>query len=69
MARGGRGLGRGAGTHPAVRAAKRAWPVLLDAYRRWDRLPPEQQERYRRMAGEYARRGRELARRRPRRAP
>jgi hypothetical protein len=74
MARGGRRLGRGARAggagagrglrgHPAVRAAQRAWPVLLEAYRRWDRLPQEQQERYRRMAAEYARRGRELARR------
>ena len=45
--------------HPAVHAAKRAWPVVLEAKRRWDRLTPEQQERYRRMAADYARRGRE----------
>jgi hypothetical protein len=70
MARGGRRRQAAPGglrSHPAVRAAQRAWPVLLEAYRRWDRLSPKQQERYRRMAGEYARRGRELARRRPRR--
>jgi hypothetical protein len=54
-------------THPAVRASRRAWPVVLAAKQRWDSLTPEQQERYRRMAAEYARRGREaLSRRRPR---
>jgi hypothetical protein len=51
--------------HPAARAAQRAWPVLLEAKRRWDRLTPEQQAQYRRRAADYARRGREtLARRR-----
>jgi hypothetical protein len=51
--------------HPAVRAGRRAWPLVLAAKQRWDSLTPEQQERVRRMAAEYARRGREtLARRR-----
>jgi hypothetical protein len=51
--------------HPAVRAGRRAWPVLLAAKQRWDSLSPEQQERYRRMAREYGRRAQEtLARRR-----
>jgi hypothetical protein len=51
--------------HPATRAAKRAWPLLVEAKRRWDRLTPEQQAQYRRRAAEYARRGRAtLARRR-----
>ncbi len=54
-------------THPAVRAGKRAWPVVLAAKQRWDSLTPAQQERYRRMAREYARRAQEtLARRRGR---
>jgi hypothetical protein len=53
--------------HTAVRGARRAWPLLLEAKRRWDRLTPQQQERYRRMASDYARRGRDaLARRRKR---
>jgi TRAP-type C4-dicarboxylate transport system substrate-binding protein len=40
--------------------------LLLEVKRRWDRLSPEQQERYRRQAADYARRGREtLNRRRP----
>ncbi len=43
--------------HPVVRGARRAWPLLLEVKRRWDRLTPEQQERYRRMASDYARRG------------
>jgi hypothetical protein len=53
--------------HPAVRGARRAWPLLLEAKRRWDRLTPEQQERYRRMAGDYARRGQGALGRRGRR--
>ena len=52
-------------THPAVRTAQRAWPVLLAAKQRWDSLTPEQQERYKRMAREYAERAR-TARKRPR---
>jgi TRAP-type C4-dicarboxylate transport system substrate-binding protein len=50
-----------------VRTARRAWPLLLAAKQRWDALTPAQQERYRRMASEYARRGRESLGRRPRR--
>jgi hypothetical protein len=54
--------------HPAVRAGRRAWPLLLAAKQRWDALTPEQQERYRRMAADYARRGQDaLSRRRRRR--
>ena len=52
--------------------ARRLWPVALEAWRRWDNLPPAQKERYRQMAGNAARRGRETmdarrARRNPRR--
>jgi TRAP-type C4-dicarboxylate transport system substrate-binding protein len=54
--------------HPAVRGARRAWPLLLEAKRRWDRLTPEQQERYRQMARDYAQRGQKaLGRRRRKR--
>jgi hypothetical protein len=38
--------------------------VLLEAKRRWDRLTPEQRERYRRQATEYARRGQSVLTRR-----
>jgi TRAP-type C4-dicarboxylate transport system substrate-binding protein len=52
----------------AARYARRAWPFVLAAYRRWDRLPPEEKERYRKRARETAKRGRkELDKRRPRR--
>jgi hypothetical protein len=51
--------------HPWVRGARRAWPLVLEMKRRWDRLTPEQQERYRRMARDYGRRGQDaLSRRR-----
>jgi hypothetical protein len=45
--------------HPAARAARRTWPLVLEAKRRWDRLTPDQRERYVRMAREYGRRGRD----------
>jgi hypothetical protein len=31
--------------------------LVLEAKRRWDRLTPQQQDRYRQMARDYARRG------------
>jgi len=47
-------------------------PLALEAWRRWQALPPEQRERYLRQAREYAERGRrvvqEQARRRRRRS-
>jgi hypothetical protein len=62
LPRGGRGGGAGAGRFARVsRGARRAWPVALEAWRRWDNLPPHQKERYKKMASEYARRGREAA--------
>ena len=52
---------------PAARAARRAWPFVLAAYRRWEALPAAEKERYRQMASKYARRGQQtLARRRKR---
>lgn len=51
----------------AVSTARRVWPIALEAWRRWDRLPPAEKERYRRMAGDYARRGREAMNSRARR--
>jgi hypothetical protein len=52
--------------HPAVRGARKAWPLVLAAKQRWDSLTPAQQERYRKMAADYARRGRETIARRKR---
>ena len=51
----------------AASASRRAWPVLLMAWERWQALPEADKERYRRQAREYADRGRralETARRR-----
>jgi hypothetical protein len=47
--------------------ARKLWPYLLMAWRRWQDLSPEEKERYKNRAREYADRGREtLARRRRR---
>ena len=37
----------------AVRFAKKATPVVLELYRRWQALPPDQRERYLKTAREY----------------
>jgi hypothetical protein len=42
----------------ASRGARRAWPFVLMAWERWQKLEPEQKERYMRQAREYAQRGR-----------
>ena len=52
----------------AARYARRAWPFVLAAYRRWERLTPEEKERYRKTARQTVERGRnEYRKRRPRR--
>ena len=50
-------------TERARRTAQRMWPLMLEAWRRWDRLPPHEKERYRRMASDYAGRARDATRR------
>lgn len=51
-------------------AARRAWPMVLMAWERWQALPEQDKERYRRQAREYAERGRravvQATQRRPR---
>ena len=62
-----RGTASRTGIGRAASAGRRAWPVLLMAWERWQQLPEEDKERYRRQAREYADRGRkalEAARRR-----
>jgi hypothetical protein len=46
----------------AGRAARRAWPYLLMAWERWQKLSPEEKERYKRQARQYAGRGRDYGR-------
>jgi hypothetical protein len=41
-----------------VRAARRAWPVVLLAWERWQALSPEEKERYIKRARDAADRGR-----------
>jgi hypothetical protein len=45
-----------------ARLARRAYPVAREAYRRWDRLSPEEKARYKRQARQYAKRGRDYGR-------
>jgi hypothetical protein len=63
MARG----ARGAGLQRANRAARRAWPIILMAWERWQALSPAEKERYKRRAREYAERGRRAVEKRRRR--
>jgi len=42
----------------AAQAVRRAWPLVLMAYERWQALSDEEKERYRRQARAYADRGR-----------
>jgi hypothetical protein len=44
----------------AVRVYRRTWPLMLMAWERWQKLEPEQKERYLRQARGYADRGRKL---------
>jgi hypothetical protein len=51
--------------HKAVRGARRAWPLVLMAWERWQKLPDHEKDRYKRQAREAAARGRKaLGRRR-----
>jgi hypothetical protein len=47
-------------TTRAVRGARRAWPYVLMAWERWQALPPDKKEGYKRRARGYAERGRKL---------
>ena len=47
-----------------VRGAKRAAPLLAEVYRRWERLSPEEKERYRKRARDTTERARKRLRRR-----
>jgi hypothetical protein len=44
----------------AARGARRAWPILLMAWERWQKLPQHEKDRYKRQAQDYAKRGRKL---------
>jgi TRAP-type C4-dicarboxylate transport system substrate-binding protein len=42
------------------RHLRRAWPLFLMAWERWQQLPDHEKERYKRQAREYSQRGRKL---------
>jgi hypothetical protein len=63
-------LSREGGSGRAARAAhgaRRLWPYVLMAWERWQSLSPDEKERYKRQARDYADRGRKALndRRRP----
>jgi hypothetical protein len=50
------------GFRQAYKLAKRMTPVAVEAYRRWDRMSPEEKERHRKRAMAAAARARDVAR-------
>ena len=48
----------------AVSGVRRAWPFVLMAWERWQQLTPEQKERYKRQAREYAEKARKRGKKR-----
>jgi TRAP-type C4-dicarboxylate transport system substrate-binding protein len=42
----------------ATRNARKLWPVVLMGWERWQQLPPERKEHYKKQARTYADRGR-----------
>jgi hypothetical protein len=43
-----------------VKKLRRLWPYVLMAWERWQQLPQEDKERYKRQARDYAERGRKV---------
>ncbi len=60
------GSGRGA---RAAHNLRRLWPLVMMAWERWQSLSPDQKERYKRQARDYADRGRKVLDDRRRRRP
>ena len=52
-----------------ARAVRRAYPIVLAAYERWQALSDEEKDRYKRQAREYAERGRKAYVQAKRRGP
>ena len=59
MARTQRSVSRLGRTRGAVRSARRVWPYVLMAWERWQSLTPEEKERYKKQAREFAERGKQ----------
>jgi glycogen debranching enzyme len=56
-------------TRSRVRQLRRLWPYVLMAWERWQQLSPEEKERYKKQARDYAERGRKVLDERRRRRP
>jgi glycogen debranching enzyme len=69
MARSHSQVGRDGRARGAVRGARRVWPYVLMAWERWQSLSPEEKERYKKRAREYAERGRKTLDAQRRRRP
>ena len=52
-----------------VRQLRRLWPYVLMAWERWQQLSPEEKERYKKQARDYAERGRKVLDERRKRPP
>jgi glycogen debranching enzyme len=52
-----------------VRQLRRLWPYVLMAWERWQKLSPEEKERYKKQARDYAERGKKVLDERRRRRP
>jgi hypothetical protein len=52
----------------AMRGARRAWPLVLMGWERWQNLSPAEKERYKRQARGYADRGRKALEQRRRKS-
>jgi glycogen debranching enzyme len=52
-----------------VRQLRRLWPYVLMAWERWQQLSPEEKERYKKQARDYAGRGRKVLDERRKRRP
>jgi hypothetical protein len=57
------------GYRRAYRTARRLYPLMLEAWRRWDRLSDAEKERYKQQAKGYATEAARLARDAASRAP
>lgn len=53
----------------ATRGARRLWPFVMMAWERWRSLSPDEKERYKRRARDYADRGRRIVEARRKRPP
>jgi hypothetical protein len=49
------------------RAVRRLWPVMLMAWERWQALSPDEKERYKSRARNYAQRGKHAVEKRRKR--